>query len=265
MALPRVTPSPAALGPLARLAATLAVAALLAPAAGRASPGTETPMQRIGDRFEIDRTEVTIGQFRRFAQATGFTSQAERAGGGSTFEGGWVQRPGWTWRAPYGSPGDDREPAVHLTFDEARAFCRWAGKRLPTDAEWMEAAYTERRAQPAPGFVAGRAYPYPTGDSPQGANCAEGCGDPPTVLAQPRQATSRGRGHALAGSTRAGVNGLHEMAANVWEWTDDGSASPERPTRGGSWWYGPAQMHREHLQSKPRGTAVVYIGFRCAR
>ena len=138
-------------------------------------------------------------------------------------------------------------------------------KRLPTDAEWMEAAYTERRAQPPAGLEAGRSYPYPTGESPQGANCAEGCGDPPTVLAQPGQVTSRGRGHAVAGSTRAGVNGLHEMGANAWEWTDDGSASPERPTRGGSWWYGPAQMHREHLQSKPRDTAVVYIGFRCAR
>ncbi len=243
-------------------AAVLAAAAIAQPAAG-APPGA-SDMQRVGD-FEIDRTEVTIGAFRRFAQATGFLSQAERAGGGATFEGGWVQRKGWTWQAPYGRPGDAREPVVHLTFDEAQAYCRWAGKRLPTDSEWMEAAYTERRTAPPPGFTTGRSYPYPTGDSPQGANCAEGCGDPRTVLTDPRQSTSRGRGHAQAGSTRAGVNGLHEMAANVWEWTEDGSASRERPTRGGSWWYGPAQMHRDHLQSKPRDTAVVYIGFRCAR
>ncbi len=241
----------------------LVAACLAASPLAAQGPGSEA-MQRIG-RFEIDRTEVTVGALRRYAQATGFVSQAERAGGGSTFEGGWVQRRGWTWRAPYGQPAADTEPAVHLTFDEAQGYCRWAGKRLPTDAEWMEAAYTERRPQPPAGFTNGRSHPYPTGDSPQGANCAEGCGAVPTVLADPRQATSRGRGHALAGSTRAGVNGLHEMGANVWEWTDDGAPGPERPTRGGSWWYGPAQMHREHLQSKPRDTAVVYIGFRCAR
>ncbi len=233
-------------------------------AAPQAPARADSGMQAIG-RFEIDRTEVTVGAFREFARATGFVSQAERDGGGSTFEGGWVRRAGWTWQSPYGRPARDREPAVHLSFDESQAFCRWAGKRLPTDAEWMEAAYTERRPNPPAGFVTGRSYPYPTGDSPAGANCAEGCGMTPTVLAEPRQVTSRGRGHATVGNTPAGVNGLHEMAANVWEWTDHGGTGSERPTRGGSWWYGPAQMHREHLQSKPRDTAVVYIGFRCAR
>lgn len=232
--------------------------------AAAASSWSQSDMQRIGT-FEIDRTEVTVGAFARFVEVTGTVTQAERSGGGATYEAGWVQRPGWTWRAPYGRPADPREPAVHVTFDEAQAYCRWAGKRLPTDAQWMEAAYVERRAAPPAGWTPGRRYVYPTGESPEGANCLEGCGNAATVLAEPRQATSRGRGHALAGSTRAGVNGLHEMAANVWEWTDDGSPSPQRPTRGGSWWYGPAQMHRDHLQSKPRDTAVVYIGFRCVR
>ncbi|MFG5410166.1 hypothetical protein ABXN37_21235 [Piscinibacter sakaiensis] len=54
------------------------------------------------------------------------------------------------------------------------------------------------------------------------------------------------------------------MGANVWEWVDSGPGD-EAVTRGGSWWYGPAQMHHDHRQTKPRDTAVVYIGFRCAR
>ena len=78
----------------------------------------------------------------------------------------------------------------------------------------------------------------------------------------------RGHGHAAAGSTPAGVNGLHEMGGNVWEWVDEprGATGPgERRARGSSWSYGAAQMRAEHLQSKPASTAVVYIGFRCAR
>jgi len=219
-----------------------------------------TPMQTIG-RFEIDRTEVSIGQFQQFADATHTVTGAERAGGGSTYEAGWEQRRGWTWRAPFGKPGAANEPAVHVNYAEAEAFCRWAGKRLPTDAEWGQAAYTERRNHPPVGLEAGRTYAYPTGDSPQGANCLGDCGSVPTVA---NAVTSRGRGHALVGTTKAGVNGLYDMGANVWEWVDSGPGSDKR-TRGGSWWYGASSMQDSHNQSKPADTAVVYIGFRCAR
>jgi len=60
------------------------------------------------------------------------------------------------------------------------------------------------------------------------------------------------------------VNGLHEMGGNAWEWVDSGPG-PEKRTRGGSWWYGAEQMRDEFIQSKRFDTAVVYIGFRCAR
>jgi formylglycine-generating enzyme required for sulfatase activity len=235
------------------LAASLLLAALPASAA-------EPSMQRVG-RFLIDRTEVTIGQFRRFADATGTVTRAEREGGGSVYEAGWTRKPGWTWRAPFGRPGADGEPAVHVTFAEAQAFCRWAGKRLPTDAEWVEAAYTERRESPPAPFARGRTYAYPVGDSPAGANCLGDCGDVPVVAHG--AALLRGRGHALAGGTRAGVNGLHEMGANAWEWVDAADGS-ERRTRGGSWWYGETQMRADHVASKPPEFAAVYIGFRCA-
>ena len=225
--------------------------------------GSITPLQamQVVGRFEIDRTEVSIGQFHQFVDATKIITAAERAGGGSTYEAGWEQRRGWTWRAPFGKPGAANEPAVHVNYAEAEAFCQWVGKRLPTDVEWGQAAYTERRSNPPAGFEAGRTYVYPTGDSPQGANCLSDCGSVPTVA---NAVTSRGRGHALVGSTRQGVNGLYDMGGNAWEWVDSGSGSDKR-TRGGSWWYGASSMLDGHNQSKPVSTAVVYIGFRCAR
>ncbi len=220
----------------------------------------QTDMQRIGS-FAIDRTEVSVGQFQKFVDVTKTVTAAERAGGGSVYEAGWETRTGWTWRAPFGKPASATEPAVHLNHHEAAAYCRWAGKRLPTDSEWAEAAYTERRENPPVGFVRGKSYPYPTGESPKGANCLGDCGTVKTVAPA---ITSRGRGHAEVGTTAPGVNGLYDMGGNVWEWVDSGTGSQQR-TRGGSWWYGREQMHAEHVQMKPVDTVVVYVGFRCAR
>lgn len=217
-------------------------------------------MQPIG-RFEIDRTEVTVAQFRAFVAATGLVTAAERAGGGSTYEGGWQRRSGWTWRSPFGTPAGNDEPAVHVTYGEAAAYCRWAGKRLPTDAEWGEAAYTERRPNPAPGFTSGATYRFPTGNHPLGAHCLGDCGPTSAVG---NAVTSRGRGHAPVATSAPGVNGLYDMGANVWEWVDSGPG-PQQRTRGGSWWYGAEQMLDAAVQTKPADTAVVYIGFRCAR
>ncbi|MBQ0957542.1 formylglycine-generating enzyme family protein [Ideonella sp. 4Y11] len=226
--------------------------------------------QAVGS-FQIARTETTIGQFRRFVQATGTVTRAERADGGQVFEAGWTSKPGWTWRRPFGGPRDaaDDEPAVHISFDEAQAFCRWAGGRLPTDAQWTSAAYTEQRSPAAAPFVTGRSYRYPTGDSAQGAQCLDDCGAAAQARALRHGATLwRGHGHAAVGRTPAGVNGLFDMGGNVWEWVDEtagAAGATERRTRGGSWWYGAAQMEAGHLQAKPAETAVVYIGFRCVR
>jgi formylglycine-generating enzyme required for sulfatase activity len=202
-------------------------------------------------------------------QATGLRTQAEQRGGGDVYEAGWTRQPGWHWAAPFGRPAADDEPAVHVTFDEASAYCRWAGARLPSDAEWAAAAYLEQRESPPAPFVAGRRYTYPLGDSAQGAQCLDDCGPAVGQRALNHGARLwRGQGHARAGSTPAGVNGLNEMGGNAWEWVDDppgAGVGDERRTRGGSWWYGAAAMREDHRQFKPADTAVVYIGFRCAR
>jgi formylglycine-generating enzyme required for sulfatase activity len=202
-------------------------------------------------QIQIARTETTVAQFRRFVLATGRVTEAERRGGGQEYAGGWQQRPGWTWSSPFGTPASDDEPAVHVTWFEARDFCRWAGARLPTDAEWLAAAYTEQRDQPPPPFRRGQTYLYPSGVSAQGAQCRSDCG----ADVQRHRPVSQGA---------PGVNGLHDMGGNAWEWVDQGT-DEDRRTRGGSWWYGAAQMRADHLQGKPAATAVVYIGFRCAR
>ncbi|MGB1683386.1 MAG: SUMF1/EgtB/PvdO family nonheme iron enzyme, partial [Arenicellales bacterium] len=164
--------------------------------------------------FAIDQTEVTISAFKIFSDETGFVTEAERSGGGLVFEAGWKKKLGWTWRNPYGLPARDDEPAVHITFDEASAYCHWAGKRLPTESEWVSAAYTEQRLSPPAPFERGKTYPFPTGDSPAGANCLNACGDHPAVPVA--HLLDHGAGHAPTATTTAGVNGLYDMGANVW-------------------------------------------------
>lgn len=166
-------------------------------------------MQPLG-AFSIDRTEVTIRQFSRYAAATGTITEAERGGGGLVYA----------------------------------------------------AAYTERRASPTPPFSQNETYLYPTGETPEGANCLNDCGK--TRAIEHSDVLDRGRGHALAGSTRPGVNGLYDMGANVWEWVETGAGS-EKGTRGGSWWYGAVQMRADYNATKPWDMAAVYIGFRCAK
>jgi formylglycine-generating enzyme required for sulfatase activity len=165
---------------------------------------------RVG-AFAIDATEVTIGQFRAFARTTSLRTAAEREGGGFEYTGGWTRRQGWTYEHPQGQPGQDSEPAVHVTWAEADAFCRHVGGRLPTIAEWRSAAYTEQRDRPTDGYVRGQTYQYPVGDDPDGMN-------------------NNRRAHVAVGTTKRGVNGLYDMGANVWEVVRPGPGPRRRRT-----------------------------------
>ena len=217
----------------------------------------------VANGLRMDKTEISIAAFAEFVAATGIRTTAERDGG-MVYEAGWVTKPGWNWRTPYGMPAAPDEPAVHITFDEAASYCRWRGQRLPTRVEWIDAGYTERRRHPAAGFVTGTTYHYPTGDTPAGAHCLDDCAVPAGQPINPayQKVLLRGAGHLPVGRTRDGVNGLFDMGANVWEWASLGDGQ-QQATLGGSWWYGARQMQADYGATKPRDMAAVYIGFRC--
>lgn len=194
-------------------------------------------------KFQIDRTEVTISAFEAFAERTGLVTAAEKGGGGFEYGAGWERRPGWTFRTPFGNQAKRDEPAVHISWSEAKAFCTDAGGRLPTREEWASAAYTEQRASPTDGLVAGKTYAYPVGNTPEGMN-------------------NNRTAHVSVATTRQGVNGLYDMGANVWEWLADRQAD-QALTAGGSWWYGPDKTRAQGMQWKPADFYAVYVGFRC--
>lgn len=209
----------------------------------------ERPSHRVHvDGFWIDRTEVTNAQFRAFVEATGYVTTAERAvdweeikaqlppgtlkppdemlqPGSLVFtppdhavdlghyEQWWSWVRGTSWRHPEG-PGSDLEgkddyPVVHVSWDDAAAYARWAGKRLPTEAEWERAA---RRRHDGARFAWGDEL------RPGSAHMANiWQGDFPY-----RDTGEDGfRGVAPVGSFPADGSGLYDMAGNVWEWTAD--------------------------------------------
>jgi formylglycine-generating enzyme required for sulfatase activity len=201
----------------------------------------ELPRQQVDpDTYALAANETTVEQFAEFARATGRTLP---------------RQPRWSGRT---------HPVVNITWDEASAFCEWAGGRLPTEAEWEFAArggQLEASAAPGPGF------------------------DRALVNGSGVAGRDQWRNTAPVGSLPANPFGVHDLIGNVWEWTADwyredakwaapqtgeaGVPASERylkTVRGGSWDSTPRQLRvsrRAGLSS--RGRQNLYVGFRCAR
>jgi formylglycine-generating enzyme required for sulfatase activity len=239
----------------------------------------ERPAHRVWvDSFWIDRTEVTQAMFGAFVRATGFETYAEREGEGLVFSletGEWEALPGADWTRPRG-PGEAAEvlgehPVGQMAWSDAAAYCEWAGRRLPTEAEWEKAARG----------TDGRRYPW--GDEPPDESRVNLADLHLPVVDWADAAVDDGYAFsAPAGSYPAGASpyGALDMAGNIWEWVADWfaadyyAASPDRnpagpatgaehALRGGSWW-SEARGVRAAVRDSAADFAYDNYGFRCA-
>jgi formylglycine-generating enzyme required for sulfatase activity len=221
------------------------------------------------DGFRIDETEVTTSQFALFIQETGYRTDAEKQGSSLVFDSAindYNRVKAVDWRHPQGRQVNLEQyglyPVVQVSWNDAKAYCAWAGRRLPTEAEW------EKAARGTQGFF------FPWGNTPPNNqfvnfNRTRGSADP-------------------VGSYPDGASpyGALDMAGNVWEWTSSyygetyynqmpdrnppgPSTGAERVLKGGSW----AATEKKELILLSSAFRLDYaetfnsdlVGFRCAQ
>ncbi len=249
---------------------------------------------RITQAFWLGQTEVTVGQFRRFLQASGYQpeSVADGTGGygynpaydpattarGDAFEG---RDPRYSWQNPGFAQSDDH-PVVNVTWYDAAALAAWLSAteghryRLPTEAEWEYACR------------AGTTTRWPHGDDPQALAPHANVFDHAAAPYWPRwqaQAVAGSDGHAFTAPVAqypANAFGVHDMVGNVWEWVSDWhaddayarapAADPQGPAkgsvkvrRGGSWHTWPLYARCAYRNWNVPQTRYTLVGIRLVR
>jgi formylglycine-generating enzyme required for sulfatase activity len=257
------------------------------------------------EAFWIDIYPVTNRQFRRFVEATGYRTLAERSPDAALypdadpallvpgslvfrkpagpvslrdFRAWWSYVPGASWQRPEGPEsnleGRDAHPVVHVSHADALAYAGWAGKALPTEAEWEHAAR---------GGLDGAPYAWGDEASPGGQPMANiWLGRFPWESEKPGGAV----GTTEVGSFPPNGYGLYDVAGNVWEWTTspfeagpaqdsssrsccappDAGASARRVVKGGSYLCAPNYCLRYRpaaRQGQTIDTSTHHLGFRC--
>lgn len=222
----------------------------------------EKPIHKVVlDNYFIDETPVTNEMFELFVKETNYVTTAEERGGSWGYEQSEFKFvPGLNWRS-YNTANRNDHPVVLTSWYDANAYAKWAGKRLPTEAEWEKAAR---------GSLVQNLYPW--GDTePDGTQC--------NMAQKPSQIPPTTAVKSFAPNDF----GVYDSVGNVWQWCSDffsgdyycddekvNPAGPEagkfRVRRGGAW----NVIQAFRLRCANRGaiapeTSVPNIGFRCAQ
>lgn len=194
------------------------------------------------EAYEIDATEVTNADFAEFVEITGYETTAEERG--YSWDATRCRR--CSWRQP--QPGHmarehPQDPVVHVSWTDAREYCKWTGGRLPSEDEWEFAARGEDR----------RTFPW---------------GDEWDVT-RLRDTSASGIGLEPVGSHPEGATpeGIQDLSGSVWEWTSTTSGEGERRIfKGGSWMDRiPAYFRSAVFSEDAPEYSSIDLGFRCAR
>jgi sulfatase modifying factor 1 len=226
--------------------------------------------------FFMDIHPLTVAQFRTFVEATDYRTEAEQLGDAAVYDpttGGWRLVPGAHWQRPMGPdapPAPADHPVTQVSWNDAAAYARWAGKRLPTEVEWEHAARNGHDARNR--YAWGDAL---VEDGRHRANTWQG--------SFPGSNTGED-GHLFTspvGAYGETALGLTDMGGNVWEWTDDWfrayaergqpftpEATSEKVQRGGSFLCHPSYCHGYRVSARSHSTpdsALFHVGFRLVK